>query len=203
MPKKIVRWERWADPFDDEKLKEAEESVDDDRAYKDSFEKAEQQGKRVRYTGPVLVGPMGIIPITENNTPSKIYNFWMMHTNFNISKPVLEKIRECPGVETLDVFTRYRARIGIGKVFKEDKVRKKISLILTKEEPKKEVSEPITPKLDNLNVLKKQMASRYKFWAIAILKNGEMKLFGGDSQEFVEHKIAEIEYDKTHKSWEK
>jgi len=207
MSKKVVRWEKWADPFAQEVPKKEPDDVEDDRDYKDSYEKAEREQKATlnRYTGPVLVGPMGVIPITENNSPSKIYNFWMLHTNFNISSPVLKKLKELPGVETLDVFTRYRARIGIGKVFNDTKVRNRITKALCQEpkkEKEKEEVKKVAPKLDNLDILKRQMSQKYKFWAIVIQQNNEIKLVGGDTQEFVQNKVSETEYVKIHKSWE-
>jgi len=75
----------------------------------------------------VMATPMGIIPITENTSSSKIFNFWMGHTNFSITHRVAEIIEETEGVETLDVFTRYRFRIAIGKAFTDSSVMKNIN----------------------------------------------------------------------------
>ena len=71
--------------------------------------------------------PMGIIPITEYSTPSKVFNFWMAHTNFDITPKINSLIEKSEGVETLDVFTRYRLRIGIGKAFDTGKVMRQIN----------------------------------------------------------------------------
>ncbi len=193
---KSVKWVKWVDPFQaPEKDVDADDEV---RAYKDSYEKTEQLMTKERYNGPLLVGPMGVIPINETNSPSKVYNFWMLHTNFNLGKEVVEILEKCDGVETLDVFTRYRARIGIGKIFDEDKVKKRIKKALCKEEKK-----PIDPtKVDKLDVLKRHLAKKYKFWAIAVQKNEQLKLIGGETQEFVEQKVSEIEYEKLHTSWQ-
>ncbi len=197
---KRIKWEKWADPFRDDEPKDIKNADDEERTYKDSYEEAEQSQRRTRYSGPVLVGPMGIIPITENNSPSKVYNFWMLHSNFNLSEPVVNQLKQCPGVETLDVFTRYRARIGIGKVFNEEKVKKRINKALCEEHKKEDL--PIPQKLDKLDILKKQLTKQYKFWAVAVQKNGEIKVFGGDTKEFVDNKVSEIEYEKLQKSWE-
>ena len=75
----------------------------------------------------VMATPMGIIPITENTSSSKIFNFWMGHTNFSITHRVAEIIEEAEGVETLDVFTRYRFRIAIGKAFIDSSIMKNIN----------------------------------------------------------------------------
>lgn len=192
MTKKVIKWEKWVDPFS----QESDSSTDDD--YMDSYEKLESGNKKNTYSGPTLIGPMGVVPINEGAKPSKIYNFWMLHSNFNISKPVIKILKECVGVESLDVFTRYRARIGIGKVFNDERVRNKITKMLCQE--KKEQPTPVT--ISPLDMLKKQMSEKYKFWAIAITTTNEYKLFGGDTQEFVQTKVLENEYVKVHKSWE-
>lgn len=202
MSKRVVKWVKWVDPFTEEDEEDKElQSKEEELLYKDSYQKAEKEQRRVRYTAPILVGPMGVIPITENNTPSKVYNFWMLHTNFNISEPVVKILKECSGVETLDVFTRYRARIGIGQVFNDEKTRKRIANALCKEEIKEEAKKVVEPKLGSLDILKKQMAKKYKFWAIIVKQNKEIKLVGGDTQEFVQTKISETEYAKIHTSW--
>lgn len=75
----------------------------------------------------VMATPMGIIPITENTASSKIFNFWLGHTNFNITKKIAQTIEDIDGVETLDVFTRYRFRIGVGKAFSDSDVMRNIN----------------------------------------------------------------------------
>lgn len=198
MTKKIVRWEKWVDPFKGEESKDEPERSEGE--YMDSYEKTENESKRGRYSGPVLVGPMGVVPLNDGNSPSKLYNFWTLHSNFNISKPVVKALKEHPGVESLDVFTRYRARIGFGKVFDDERVRNKIRKMLCEEKKKEAAPVPIT--VSPLDMLKKQMSDKYKFWAIATTKTNEFKLFGGDTQEFVQTKVSENEYVKVHKSWE-
>lgn len=75
---------------------------------------------------PMLVGPMGLIPLNDMNMPGKTYKFWLMHTNFNLSDKVVQQLEKMRGVETLDIFTRYRARIGIGRVFDEADIMNEI-----------------------------------------------------------------------------
>jgi hypothetical protein len=196
MLKKII-WQKWQDPFAESN--DTENEFSDEREYKDSYEKMEGNIGRPKYSGAVLVGPMGVIPINENASPGKIYNFWIMHTNFNIGKRVLNLLKTCPGVESLDVFTRYRARLSFGKVFNEEKVKRKIQKLLCHEEKKvKEV------KGNNLDLLKKQMSSKYSNWAIAVTNNKQIKLFSGDSREEVEQKLNSggNEYEKVHTSWQ-
>jgi copper chaperone CopZ len=183
--KNRVRFDKWSDPFAARNGSYSEE----EGFYKDSYQK--------RYSGPAYLGPFGVIPIHEDSVPSKIYNFWMMHTNFNIDDKVIEKIENVPGVESLDVFSRYRARIGFGKIFNEETVQKKIKIALCK---KTESSEKTEDK-DELKHLKEKLSQKYRFWAILILKDKKMKILNAESQESLETKIGLEEYEKIHKSF--
>lgn len=91
------------------------------------IEEGEDKNSKKTSSIRVMATPMGIIPITENTSSSKIFNFWMGHTNFSITHRVAEIIEETEGVETLDVFTRYRFRIAIGKAFTDSSVMKNIN----------------------------------------------------------------------------
>lgn len=136
MEHKIV-WQKWMDPFgsdDDEALLpednephflDDEGSVEPDQKYEDKMEHKSKEFKT--HAVRVMATPMGIIPITENTASGKIFNFWIGHTNFNITKKVAQIIEDTPGVETLDVFTRYRFRIAIGKVFTDSIVMRNIN----------------------------------------------------------------------------
>ncbi len=184
--KKIV-WEKWIDPFI------IEDKEEEPEPYRDSYEKAER-GQQKQNLGPVLVGPMGIIPVTENNTPSKIYNFWMGHTNFNISEDVADVINKAPGVETFDIFSRYRFRIAIGKAFTSDEDPFGRSVLLHIQEklcPKQERMVIVKdPKHTPLSLLKTHLCSKYEHWAIFVLPDGTLDPKGAASKEEL---LAEVE----------
>lgn len=141
MDPKIV-WQKWMDPFgsDDENLLTDEDGepkfLDDENSEdiytnknkNDGLTESDEKFKNLKsHTVRVMATPMGIIPITENTASSKIFNFWIGHTNFNITQKVAEIIEDTEGVETLDIFTRYRFRIAIGKVFTDSYVMRKIN----------------------------------------------------------------------------
>jgi hypothetical protein len=65
----------------------------------------------------VLFTSNGIFPLLEQSLPSKIFNFWVAHTNFNISEHIKQVVEETEGIETLEILSRYRMRVGIGKCF--------------------------------------------------------------------------------------
>jgi hypothetical protein len=136
MDHKIV-WQKWMDPFgsdDDDPLSQDydhepeflnDQSDDQTSKYDDKIDEKPKDYKK--HAIRVMATPMGIIPITENTVSSKIFNFWIGHTNFNITKKIAQIIEDTPGVETLDIFTRYRFRIAIGKVFTDSIVMREIN----------------------------------------------------------------------------
>lgn len=104
------------------------------------------------------------------------FNLWLGHTNFDIDELVLSQIEETEGVESVDVFSPYRMRVGIGLMFDEVNVRLGIQKALgvtTKE-----------TKIHNEDVLKdiesitKQITSEY--WAIYISPNGKIDYVESD-----------------------
>jgi hypothetical protein len=135
----LIIWQKWADPFggDDDILipdsinyenhrNEEPEFHDTEDEKEESMEVSHQLQKPSRQIR-VMATPMGIIPFTENTASSKIFNFWVGHSNFNITKKIASIIEEISGVEALDIFTRYRFRIAIGKAFKDSRVMQKIN----------------------------------------------------------------------------
>jgi hypothetical protein len=127
---KII-WEKWTDPFG-ENLEETRwnnydnEGLDQETELLGSEYIKQQIGKPVK----VIASPLGLIPYNEHTASSKIFNFWIGHTNFDITKDIAEIIEKCSGVELLDIFTRYRFRIGVGKCFIDNEVMHNITEIL-------------------------------------------------------------------------
>lgn len=114
--KKYIAWEKWRDPYgtnwEEQEWPGAFGEFDDDE---DSFPEL-GRGTRVMQT------PLGFIPLVEESTPEKVFNFWTGYTNFSITNKVCSIIESVEGVEILNIFTRYRFRIGIGKLFKDHEV---------------------------------------------------------------------------------
>ena len=137
--KQVIIWEKWRDPYG------SEENIDFDSAIEDMIQKKieEQQESLsdieelpdntnndmgfVKHKMQMMITPMGLIPLTEHTAPGKIFNFWTGHSNFNITQKISDVIEQTNGVETLDVYTRYRFRISIGKAFKDSEVMHNIN----------------------------------------------------------------------------
>ncbi len=116
--KPLIIWEKWTNPLfnihnnaiiDDN---DSEEYVD--------FDNDDTDVKNTPLD--IMITPMGIIPLEEIKDCEKIFNFWTGHTNFDISKKIAHLIENTDGVETFDVFTRYRFRVGFGKAFQDREV---------------------------------------------------------------------------------
>jgi len=124
----IIMWEKWNDPYAEDS--EQPEVVEEDYENYEEYEDAEtEQSSAVQNIGKfrAIATPMGIIPINESTASSKIFNFWVGHANFDVTNAIAIIIEETDGVETLDVFTRYRFRIGIGKAFNDSSVMRHIN----------------------------------------------------------------------------
>lgn len=111
MPPNKIIWEKWHDPFSD--IDEEYDWENTESEYVDDHEHKNMLA---------IISPIGIIPYNEYTASDKIFNFWIGHTNFDISKKVVDTIEKCNGVEILDIFTRYRFRIAVGKNFKDSEV---------------------------------------------------------------------------------
>ena len=129
---KIV-WEKWYSPFGEDDIYEQKildeylSEVDGDDSDDETTDATLLPEKNLILSKQLsnqkfMITPMGVMPVTENTESCKIFNFWTGHTNFDISTKVATIIERCDGVESLDIFTRYRFRISIGKVFKESEV---------------------------------------------------------------------------------
>lgn len=113
-----IVWEKWNDPIAniDNTISNKEDSSDYDEIPNIKTEIMK-----------CLATPMGISSLPEESILSKNIDFWVGYTNFNLSAPICNIINQASGVETFDVFTRYRFRVGIGKLFKAGPVISKIA----------------------------------------------------------------------------
>lgn len=114
-----IIWEKWKDPlgFDDSQTSET--------IYEDDEEHGEQQIKKIKCQ--IISTPLGIIPFNETTSSSEIFNFWTGHSNFALTKKIANIIEDTAGVETLNIFTKYRFRISIGKAFSDSAVMREIN----------------------------------------------------------------------------
>lgn len=115
----LIVWEKWVDPFDEEVLEEEvleEEEIDEDQILPPNH----------MMPMKAIITPIGLMPMSSLSM-SEIFNFWIGYTNFSITKDIASVIEQSDGVEVLDIITRYRFRVAIGKIFTDRDVMKKIN----------------------------------------------------------------------------
>tara|TARA_B100000073_G_C23454437_1_gene460718 strand:+ start:115 stop:534 length:420 start_codon:yes stop_codon:yes gene_type:complete len=132
MNNKII-WEKWVDPYLPENVESQWPDYEESQHRQEDVEDAEDNDNEPeikRHLMYAISSPMGIIPYNEYSAPSKVFNFWVGHTNFNITQPVANIIESTEGIEILDIFTRYRFRIAIGKNFKDRNVMNTVNKLI-------------------------------------------------------------------------
>ena len=158
---------RFKDVSQPEKYLEYEGEADD---------QDELQGQLIQN---VISTPFGIWRVNDTMNPYKQFKMWMAHTNFNLSAKVAKKIKKIPGVEVLNVLTRYRFIIGVGELFNIRDVRTDIerSFECNKEKAAKIGDQSIK---DKINTLKKKL-KQHDNWAIYIFPNGQIDFATDDN----------------------
>jgi hypothetical protein len=168
MTEKIIMWShvpfqyldkkaKWADNEDEEFVSEYEESDD----YGDLMDALPAK------MGTLLQTPFGLFNIDDKLNPFRRLEFWEASTNFDITNKVKILIETTPGIEILNILTRYRFLVAIGRAFDFRTVRLELqqrvcgikveSLKINKEVEK----------------LKDELAD-YKDYAIYIFPNGRL-----------------------------
>lgn len=180
--KKEIRWEYWANPLGGGK----EYTDDDGRDHDDPIDEYDEDGGAA--VRPVIPTAGGLIPLHVYGSFATNFNFWMMHTNFNLSRRVVDVLKRVPGVETCDVITRYRARLGFAKCFKSTDVKDAIKKALITEDPPREGGWRGGLKLDadtkqKVMLLEQQARAKYKHWAIYVIPNGEIGFAHADNEQ--------------------
>lgn len=119
-----VYWEKWVDAYD-QKL-EAQlppESTDhEEEAYEGYDEALEEELMNSFHSIKTIFTPFGIMPLTEQSLASRHFKFWVGHTNFKLTKSFYQIVSGVRGVETIDILTPYRFRIGVGQMFRDRNV---------------------------------------------------------------------------------
>lgn len=152
MASKRIVWQKWVDPYDIEEEQDFEPKSttnEDDMPFDfedgtpNPFMSQHMSMKPLKKPMKLIMTPLGAIPITEHSMPGKVFNFWMAHTNFNITNDIGNIVEQTDGVETLDIFTRYRMRVGVGKAFDDGgvlrQIDKNIAVYLNRPKKKKKI----------------------------------------------------------------
>lgn len=177
MKRKIV-WEKWNNPFQDDNINDIGHSIDD---INDEYMQLEQPEK-------MMQTPFGIITAINNKFADREFDFWVLHTNFNITNKIASFINQTDGVETLEVYTRYRARIGFPKsgLFDVDEIKKKIEEELCSLDEQKILNMLCGVDIKSANQVKnrcKELHNKFDNWSLWMLPNGNIEAIGSDEND--------------------
>ena len=112
-----IAWEKWddidlpqLDPIDEkEDMFFPDGDIDEDLM--------SQAGFNPIFPAPRMRTPLGIFSIDDPLRPSKMFDCWIGHTNFDLTHETAMEIEEVPGVEAFKIMSRYRFFIGIAQLF--------------------------------------------------------------------------------------
>ena len=129
-----VYWEKWKDAFDiaEEKLNDLLKSGEEEEEEEDLFSSSSYEDENAygeeNMEQPFIpsvrsvMTPFGILPVNDDTLASRQFKFWVGHSNFRLTEEYFSVIGGVAGVETLDILTPYRFRIGIGRLFTDRNV---------------------------------------------------------------------------------
>ena len=125
-----VYWEKWIDAYEvdiDMELGDKEMEKDEFGLFFEGVPEEEQNSIKSIQT---IFTPFGVLPLTEHSLASTYFKFWVGHSNFKITVSTNALISKVEGVESLDIFTPYRFRIAVGKLFRDRDVMSKIKDVM-------------------------------------------------------------------------
>lgn len=121
----------------------------------------------------IITTPFGVYHVKDFFNPMRQYRWNMAHTNFDISKSVLNGLCSVSGVERVVVLSRYRFLIAFAKAFSVSSVKDSIYKTLGASQP---LPEDVLAK-------KKDLSNIYDKWAIYYLSDRDWEYADESSYE--------------------
>lgn len=137
-----IYWEKWVDAYSNDSISnfksyweqvlleelQKQEMTEEEMAISEEIQGASAEDSIDIFEKPIktIMTPFGILPLTEQSLASSHFKFWVGHTNFKLFEDYLKVIESCDGVESVNIFTPYRFRISVGKMFKDRDVMNNI-----------------------------------------------------------------------------
>ncbi len=163
-----INWSKphWENPDDeDDELSEAESSSSDEQQpYNDTKERDSIEVRHVEQSAQMLQA-------LEDMSQRDQFNCWLAETNFPISEASLMILNAIPGVEKINVTTKYRFLVAVGRLFNENDVKYDIGYALGCFKN----SVNIFPRnvVNKVEELHKKFVE-YPYWAIYVFPNGRV-----------------------------
>jgi hypothetical protein len=120
-----IYWEKWMDAFEAQQevfnppTTDIEEEPEEEGYLNAQWSAEEPYEEETEQFMPVqgIMTPYGVLPLTDDTLASRKFKFWVGHSNFRLTEDYYNVIGATEGVETLDILTPYRFRIGVGRMF--------------------------------------------------------------------------------------
>lgn len=182
MKKNKFVWEKWHNPIEEEL-----NSYNSMFMMPEEIEPEDELEGAAEIIAPTIINrfPLDLInALHEKNRTLNSFDFWTLHTNFDITPSVKDTIEKTDGVETVDVLTRYRVRIGftISGVFDNSAVRQNIQRALSNtddsdDNPMDDSLSSVIRSFDEekyleIDSIKKELSKTGESWIMYILPNG-------------------------------
>ena len=193
-----IAWEKWDDDLIEEELFEDLYALSDPEDEEDS--EIIQEALEIMSKIPKLVStPTGMAQIHDKMSVLNQFDCWMGHTNFDITKAVQNIIETAEGVELLQISSRYRFFVGVGRLFNFADVRRDIESILCNSSIKDDLrSLDVDEYTQDTVELIKETIHYDKHWVIFVRPTGEVKYASTneDNDEGYLNKLLKYERDK-------
>lgn len=166
-----IEWVKWEDPFC------VGRPGDED-------DNGSEEGEVRVVRSAAMVGPSGFLGFHEKGLVSRYYNFWVGHVDFRLNIGDVKKIKRVNGVESLNIATRHRFRIAIGKAFDEGDVMGNISRLFLKPQEKGGRTA--------IQILGDSLSQKWKYWAIVKGEGGRLSPICSDRRDDVSVKLVNL-----------
>ena len=125
---------------------------------------------------------MGLVPTSFYELDFNNISFWIGYTNFTVTELVAQTIEQTDGIESLEVYGKYRFRIGIAPLFNDNDTLKSIQNRLNCNPPKHNVSSIPIEIQPRVNKMTKTLWTKYIFWFIRIDKQNKINNYGTNNK---------------------
>jgi hypothetical protein len=118
-----IYWSAWVDAYNNEEAEKVKQKYRETvEEFKEEFLEEELIEDFYEQPYKTIMTPFGILPITEQSLASNHFKLWVGHCNFKLLEKHYEIIENCKGVESIDILTPYRFRLGIGMMFEDREI---------------------------------------------------------------------------------
>ena len=171
---KRIAWESWNALCEEIESQQMIDEPEED-IYSDSQMEIPQEFLMI--PPRTISSPMGVYPEDSVLRPSKRWDCWIGHTNFDLTYDISNIIEEVDGVEALKIMGRYSFFIGVAKLFDIKDVRKNIEQKLCLYTEQEVLCDEETK--NTVNLVKKQLESK-EYWSILVCPEGKVEYIVSD-----------------------